>query len=74
MPRRSTATPLHVQHRTLTHPFGVDPAGEGVRDRRPDLNHWLFTLRVSQNDLLWRFHPGSSADSAGVGNLHNCRI
>ena len=39
-------------------PFDVDAAGKGVRDCRPCLNHRLLTLRVSQNDLLLRFHPG----------------
>src|SRR3954464_729501 len=35
----------------------MDPAGKGVRDRRPGFNHWLLTLQVSQNDLVLRFHP-----------------
>jgi hypothetical protein len=39
-------------------PFDVNPAGKGVRDRRPSLNHRLFTRRLSKNILLVRFHPG----------------
>src|SRR3954463_13014484 len=35
----------------------MDPAGKGVRDRRPGFNHWLLTLQVSQNDPVLRFHP-----------------
>jgi hypothetical protein len=54
--------------------FNIDAAGEGVRDRRPGLNHRLFTPRVSQNSLLLRFHPASVRRFGREEQLRNCRI